>query len=276
MELMKPKPKAKRKKLIIVQDAASTPEKVNVVEDQTEDIGSWEDLHTQTQDIELLYPSAPTGPIMHLSEQQPMYPVAPLLTMDSNLTFNLHTLMENQLIYPSAPQFEEKIDLQPTCPENNPAQLESDTVKFLEELYQNPLEEEFYDIIQDFRNSMNNGGDGDEFYTKLREYELSVAKLIESKRRVEKLNAQIQSFPSQFWTLDRSPVNISQTCPDGSTLNHTFINEIAVFHSELLPEFQRLLHRLKEETYIVSTMASFAAKVIYFNVVFKIMDTKQN
>jgi hypothetical protein len=67
---------------------------------------------------------------------------------------------------------------------------------------------------------------------------------------------------NKFWSLTRQPQKVSEQCPDGWTVSHTFLNEIAQFHKEMIQEYEKLIYDLKQISFIEIPTFTFTQKVL--------------
>ncbi|KAJ3252035.1 hypothetical protein HK103_001872 [Boothiomyces macroporosus] len=255
MEMMMERPKQKKKKPkriikeIQAEPIETSPEIISPTEEPdihlttledaepgVEELHSWEDLHQQAFDIQQMYPSAPVGPIFE--EPAIEYPSIPLMTMD---------VPESDILYPSAPIFDEFIDLQPTAPMVIPEPIPATT---LEQIYVNPIMTSYKEFVNDFRVSMNAGNDDDDFYRRIRNYKVSLTEIEQIKSQISLLQMKIKNCTSRLWTLSQTPVQIKQTCPDSWTVHHVYMNETANYNQNIEHELKQMQLQLKRLCYI--------------------------
>ncbi|KAJ3317662.1 hypothetical protein HDV06_001319 [Boothiomyces sp. JEL0866] len=214
-----------------------------------EELHSWEDLHQQAFDIQQMYPSAPVGPIFE--DPAIEYPSIPLMTMD---------VPENDILYPSAPIFDEFIDLQPTAPMVIPDPIPATT---LEQIYVNPIMTSYKEFVNDFRVSMNAGNNDDDFYRRIRNYRVSLSEIEQIKSQISVLQMKTKNCTSRLWTLSQTPVQIKQTCPDSWTVHHVYMNETANYNQNVESELKQMQLQLKRSCYINLVEALHKSKVEY-------------
>ncbi|KAJ3269380.1 hypothetical protein HDV01_001455 [Terramyces sp. JEL0728] len=255
MEMMMERPKQKKKKPkriikdVPVEHSETSPELISPIEETdivlstledvepgVEELHSWEDLHQQAFDIQQMYPSAPIGPIFE--EPAIEYPSIPLMTMD---------VPEKDILYPSAPEFDEFIDLQPTAPMIIPDPIPA---SILEQIYVNPIMTSHKEFVNDFRVSMNAGNDEDDFYRRIRNYKASLNEVEQIKVQINIVQMKIKNCTSRLWTLSQTPVQIKQTCPDSWTVSHVYMNETANYNQNVEGELKQLHLHLKRLCYI--------------------------
>jgi hypothetical protein len=278
------RPKSRKKKIIVPVEQITVnnvqEETENLVVEQVEELGSWEDLHAQVSDLDKLYPSAPAGPVLEFEEpsQTVSFP-QPLLTMVKEELQQPVLSQTTTIMQPSAPEFpEDHLDLvvnasAPTFKASlnwNPL-----PVDVLEKIYVNPVESEYSTNVANFRNSLNSSNHENAFYRKLREYQLSFMELEEMERKVFSDIRSVQALSSKYWSLERDPITIKDYCPDGWTISHTFINEKPVLHSEVESRLENAFHEIKKTVYIDRVRLSYNSKVISkIIIVFQKLDSK--
>lgn len=284
MQQMRPKRKQKQRVLEEVENVDNQPSSLGPVQpsmeqepiavtavQEKEELGSWEDLHDQATNLEAMYPSAPSTYVLEFEEPNVLvsFP-APLLTMDKSNTdaMNYESLLANHsLLYPSAPEFnEDHLDLNnASAPLFETSQLEWNPLpsEILEGIYSNPLELEHLETVTAFLNSVNVASDENPFYRRLREYELSLLEIDDTRIKIRREAGAIEMIAKKYWTLTREPVTVREYCPEGWKLSHTFINEKAVMHSALDINFENAFHNLKSIVYVDFARVSYASKVLY-------------
>jgi hypothetical protein len=222
-QLQRPKKQKKKQKPVEIRSIQQSAT-VSTVEEY-----DWTELHHQ--EFEAIYPSAPVGPILEVID--PIAESRPLLTMDQTIP----------VVYPEL------------VPEVLRKEVEYDAI----ETYQNPLESEYLESVNYFRSSMNGGSD--ELHDLLLQYQNALVQVATSKSQLKSLLLKRAQIVDSFWTLHRAPAKLSDRCPDGWTVSHTFLNETAEFNQGTTKDYHDLVHNLKSIAYIDIPQYSFQSQV---------------
>ena len=256
-----------------------------VVAEQPEELGSWEDLHEHIENIESMYPSAPYGNILEVSEPDeaavPLYPPVPLLTMTVQPENYIETIPGahddtiqkvvdeeeghlNDLLTPSAPPPTLLQTPEATAPS---FPLEQAYLKWnplpsnlLEQIYSNPLEVEHKDAVANFRSASMIPEDN-WLYRQLLAYEQACFEVDVASKRAATSSESIKTLSTKYWTMKREPVTLTEYCGDGWSLSHTYVNEIPKCNHDLDIRLENACHDFKRDLYIELPSATSSCSV---------------